>query len=105
LRQRLAAHLSSGALAKKEESGRMTSCRKKTACPLGARLVLIVVAALSLLLLAVAIYALAARKLIGPWRTVYVVTAHTILYLNFFVLVAQLFLHTPCAQGIGSDSI
>jgi hypothetical protein len=60
----------------------------------------IVVGALSLLLLAVAIYALAARKLTGPWRKVYVITAHTALYFNFFVLVAQLFQHTPALKAL-----
>ena len=60
----------------------------------------IVVGVLSLLLLAVAVYALAVRKLVGPWRKIYVITAHTTLYLNFFVLVAQLFQHTPALKAL-----
>jgi hypothetical protein len=60
----------------------------------------IVVGVLSLLLLALAIYALAAQCLAGRWRTIYVVTAHTALYFNFFVLVAQLFQHTPALTAL-----
>lgn len=53
------------------------------------------VAALSLLVLAVAGYALYGRRLAGPWRKTYVVGATTALYFNCFVLVAQLFLRLP----------
>ena len=49
----------------------------------------------SLLLLPVVLYALYGPKLAGKWRTVYVVSAITLLYLNVFVLVAQLFLRVP----------
>ncbi|HEY7612933.1 MAG TPA: hypothetical protein VH764_08055 [Gemmatimonadales bacterium] len=49
----------------------------------------------SLLLLPLVLYALYGRKLAGTWRTMYVVAAVTLLYLNVFVLVAQLFLRTP----------
>ena len=45
----------------------------------------------SLVILAVAIIALYVGKLVGSWRWVYVVTAVIALYLNVFVLVAQLF--------------
>ena len=45
----------------------------------------------SLVILAVAIIALYLGKLVGSWRWVYVVTAVIALYLNVFVLVAQLF--------------
>jgi hypothetical protein len=58
----------------------------------------IVVGVLSLALLGVAIFALAFRKLAGPWRKTYIITSVTALYLNFFVLVAQLFQHTPSLQ-------
>ena len=50
---------------------------------------------LSLILLAVAIYALYVRKLVGIWHKTYLLTALVALYLNFFVLVAQLFQKTP----------
>src|SRR6202047_1406471 len=39
---------------------------------------------LSLVLLAIACIALYAMKLSGPWRTIYIVTAMTSLYLNVF---------------------
>lgn len=48
-------------------------------------------AAVSLVLLAVALFALYGRKLAGPWRTTYVVTALIALYLNCFVAVVQSF--------------
>ncbi len=46
---------------------------------------------ISLVILAVALLALYGRNLSGRWRGVYVVTAVMALYLNVFVLVAQLF--------------
>jgi hypothetical protein len=55
---------------------------------------------LSLILLAVAIYALYVRKLAGAWHRTYLVTALTALYLNFFVLVAQLFQKTPALKEL-----
>src|SRR5271170_2794530 len=48
-----------------------------------------VVGVISLVVLAVAIYARYARRLAGVWRKTYVVTAVTALYLNVFVLVVQ----------------
>jgi len=51
-----------------------------------------VVGAISLLLLAVAAYALYGRALAGGWRRTYAVTAMLSFYLLIFVLVAQLFL-------------
>lgn len=47
---------------------------------------------ISLVLLAVACYALYGAKLAGVWRPIYVVTALVSLYLNVFVLVIQSFL-------------
>jgi hypothetical protein len=55
---------------------------------------------LSLILLAVAICALYVRKLAGVWHRTYLVTALTALYLNFFVLVAQLFQKTPALKEL-----
>jgi hypothetical protein len=57
-------------------------------------------AILSLLLLAAAIYALYARRLAGPWRKTYVIGATAALYLNFFVLITQLFLRLPALKEL-----
>jgi hypothetical protein len=54
-----------------------------------------IVGAISLVVLAIAIFALYARRLAGAWRWIYVVTAGLALYLNVFVLVAQGFLKVP----------
>lgn len=51
-----------------------------------------VIAIISLVLLAVACFALYGMKLAGAWRPVYLITAITSLYLNMFVLVIQSFL-------------
>jgi hypothetical protein len=50
---------------------------------------------LSLVLLAIACFALYSQNLSGMWRWVYVVTALVSLYLNCFVLVIQSFLKIP----------
>lgn len=50
-----------------------------------------VVAIISLVLLAVAVYALYGKGLSGVWRTIYVVTAMLALWFNVFVLIAQSF--------------
>lgn len=55
---------------------------------------------LSLILLAVAWFALYTRQLAGMWRWVYVVTALVSLYLNCFVLVIQTFLKVPALHAI-----
>ena len=51
-----------------------------------------IVGIVSLVILAVALYALYGRHLSGVWRPVYVVTAMIALYLNVFVLIIQSFL-------------
>jgi hypothetical protein len=51
-----------------------------------------IVGIISLVLLAVACFALYVKRLSGSWRWIYVVTAMTSLYLNVFVLVIQAFL-------------
>ena len=51
-----------------------------------------VIAIISLVLLAIACLALYGMKASGAWRSIYVVTAITSLYLNVFVLVIQSFL-------------
>jgi hypothetical protein len=54
-----------------------------------------IVGILSLVLLAIACVALYGMKLSGAWRSIYVVTAMTSLYLNIFVLIIQAFLKVP----------
>jgi len=55
---------------------------------------------ISLAVLAVAIYALYGRHLGGAWRRVYAVTAMIALYLNVFVLIAQLFDKVPALRAL-----
>jgi hypothetical protein len=54
----------------------------------------------SLVVLAVAILALYTFHLAGAWRWVYAVGAVIALYLNVFVLVAQLFLKVPALHDL-----
>jgi hypothetical protein len=54
-----------------------------------------VVGALSLVVLAVCLFARYGKNLNSRWRATYVVTAVIALYLNVFVLVVQLFAKTP----------
>jgi len=60
----------------------------------------IVVGIISLVLLAVAIFARYARHLAGAWRKTYVVSALLALYLNVFVLIVQAFLKIPALKHI-----
>jgi hypothetical protein len=55
---------------------------------------------LSLVLLAIACFALYGMKLAGPWRWIYGVTAMVSLYLNVFVLVIQAFLKVPALHAL-----
>ncbi|MDG3006406.1 hypothetical protein [Paludisphaera mucosa] len=55
---------------------------------------------LSLVLLAGAIYARYARRLAGPWRPAYVVTAVAALYFNVFVLIVQSFQKVPALKAL-----
>jgi len=55
---------------------------------------------ISLVMLAVAIFALYSRHLAGAWRRTYVVTAVLALYLNVFVLVVQLFAKVPALKAL-----
>jgi hypothetical protein len=55
---------------------------------------------LSLILLPVAIFARYGRKLAGGWRLTYVITAMIALYLNVFVLIAQLFDKVPALKAL-----
>jgi hypothetical protein len=54
-----------------------------------------VVGAISIVALAVALYAIYGRKLKGPWRGIYAGTAVFALYLNCFVAVVQSFAKFP----------
>ena len=61
------------------------------------------IAIISLVLLAVAVYALYFRKLEGKWRLIYVVTALVSLYLNVFVLVVQTFVKFPVIHALAPN--
>ena len=54
-----------------------------------------IVGIISLVALAIALFALYVRRLAGAWRWIYVVTAVFSLYLNCFVGVVQAFLKQP----------
>jgi hypothetical protein len=55
---------------------------------------------ISLLVLAVAIYARYSRQLAGHWRWIYVVTAVIALYFNVFVAVVQAFEKVPVSKAM-----
>lgn len=55
---------------------------------------------LSLVVLPIAIFARYGRQLAGGWRRAYVITAMIALYLNVFVLVAQLFDKVPALKTL-----
>jgi len=59
-----------------------------------------IVGGISLLILALVIYARYARHLQGAWRKVYVIGAVLALYLNVFVGVVQAFLKTPVLKAL-----
>jgi hypothetical protein len=59
-----------------------------------------IVGVISLVVLAIAIYALHARRLAGPWRWIYVVTSVMALYLNVFVAIVQSFLKLPLLAAL-----
>ena len=54
----------------------------------------------SVVVLAVALFALYSRHLAGAWRWIYVVTAMVSLYFNVFVLVVQLFQKVPALKAL-----
>jgi len=60
----------------------------------------IILGILSLIVLAIAIFALYGRRLNGSWRRTYVITAMIALYFNVFVLVAQIFEHVPAFHAL-----
>src|SRR5205823_1713264 len=60
----------------------------------------IVLGILSLVVLAIAIFARYARHLSGGWRRAYVITASIALYFNCFVLVVQSFQKVPALHAL-----
>jgi hypothetical protein len=59
-----------------------------------------IIGAISLVVLAISIYARYSRRLLGASRTTYVVTATVALYFNVFVLVFQSFLKVPSLKAL-----
>jgi hypothetical protein len=49
----------------------------------------------SMVVLAIALFARYSRHMAGGWRSIYAITAIIAVYFNIFVLVAQLFEHVP----------
>jgi hypothetical protein len=62
-----------------------------------------IVGAISLVALAVAIYARYGAHMERSWRSIYVVSAMISLYLNVFVLVVQLFLKVPALHALAPN--
>lgn len=60
----------------------------------------IVIGILSMIVLAVSLFALYVRHLAGGWKRTYVITALVALYFNVFVLVAQLFEKVPSLHAL-----
>ena len=60
----------------------------------------IVVGIISLVILAVALFALYAQHLAGPWRWIYVITAIVALWFNVFVLIVQSFQKVPSLKTL-----
>jgi hypothetical protein len=59
-----------------------------------------VVGVISLIALAIAIFARYGRHLTGAWRWIYVIAAVIALYLNVFVLIVQLFAKVPALKEL-----
>ena len=55
---------------------------------------------ISLVMLAIAIFARYSRQMAGVWRWIYIITAVIALYLNVFVLVVQAFLKIPSLHAL-----
>ena len=62
-----------------------------------------ILAVLSLIALAIAIYALYSQKLAGRWRATYVITAIIAQYFNVFVLIVQAFLKLPPLHALAPN--
>jgi len=59
-----------------------------------------VLAALSLIVLAIALYARYGRHMAGAWRNTYVITAAIALYFNCFVAIVQAFEKVPALHAL-----
>jgi hypothetical protein len=59
-----------------------------------------IIGAVSLVVLAIALFALYGRHLAGRWRAAYAVTATLALYLNVLVLVTQSFIKIPALHAL-----
>jgi hypothetical protein len=59
-----------------------------------------IIGAISLVVLAVALFSLYGRHLAGRWRAAFVITATLALYLNVFVLVIQSFIKIPALHAL-----
>jgi uncharacterized membrane protein SirB2 len=59
-----------------------------------------IVGLISLVMLAIAIFARYGRHVTGSWRWIYVVTTVISLYLNCFVLVVQSFMKVPALKAL-----
>jgi hypothetical protein len=59
-----------------------------------------ILAVLSEIALAIAFYARYSRRLDGAWRSAYMISAAIALYLNVFVLIAQLFQKVPSLKAL-----
>ena len=64
-----------------------------------------IIGILSLVLLAIACFALYGMKLAGACRWIYALTALVSLYLNIFVLVIQSFLNLPALRALVPSSV
>jgi hypothetical protein len=60
----------------------------------------LVIGAISLVVLAVALFALYSKKLSGGWRTVYVTTAVIAQFFNVLVLIVQSFMKIPALHAM-----
>ena len=63
-----------------------------------------IVGILSLVLIAIALTAHYAFHFAGAWRAIYAVTMGIAIYLNFFVLVTQLFLKVPALHALAPNA-
>lgn len=60
----------------------------------------LVIGVISLVILAIALFALYSKKLAGGWRTVYVVTAVIAQFFNLLILIVQSFMKIPALHAM-----
>jgi hypothetical protein len=60
----------------------------------------IILGIISLVVLALSLYALYSKKMAGGWRATFVITAVMAQYFNFFVLIAQSFMKVPALHAL-----